>query len=189
MARYNSVNTTGTTTTTGSFITPDQGLFTTLSGSPGYTVTLADPDRSIGQAQTFYNSTAGDITIAAPSGVIKGPGFVQGSSQVIPSNSTYTITSDGDNFILTNNEGGPQQATTLVTSGTLTAQGAVSFSPANANIVMSPSGTGTVTINPATEGSINNVVIGATNAANGTFDTVTINTSLTGNGVIDGGTY
>ena len=189
MARYNSVNTTGTTTTTGAFVTPDQGLFTTLTGTPGYTVTLADPDRSIGQAQTFYNSTAGNITIAAPSGIIKGPGFVQASTQIIPSNSTYTITSDGDNFILTNNEGGPQAATTLTTSGTLTANGAVSFSPANANIVMTPSGTGTVTINPAAAGSLNNVTIGASTASNATFNTVTVNTSLTGNGTIDGGTY
>jgi hypothetical protein len=129
------------------------------------------------------------LTIAAPSGVIKGPGFIQAVTQIIPSNSTYTVTSDGDNFILTNNEGGPQQATTLTTSGTLTANGAVAFSPVNANIVMTPSGTGTVTINPTTSGTLNNVVIGGATAANGTFNTITINTSLTGNGTIDGGTY
>lgn len=189
MARYNSVNTTGTTTTTGAFVTPDQGLFTTLTGSPGYTVTLADPDRSIGQAQTFYNSTAGNITIAAPSGVIKGPGFTQAATQIIPSNSTYTITSDGDNFILTNNEGGPQAATSLTVSGTLDANGAVELNPASANVTISPTGTGTVTINPATAGSLNNVTIGNNAAADAIFNTVTVNTTIAGNGVIDGGTY
>lgn len=47
-----------------------------------------------------------------------------------------------------------------ITSTTLTATAAVALSPANANVVISPTGTGLVTIAPATAGSINNVVIG-----------------------------
>jgi len=62
--------------------------------------------------------------------------------------------------------------------GTFTANSTVTLSPANASVTVSPSGTGTVTINPATAGTINNVAIGGTTAAAGTF------TALTGTGVI-----
>jgi len=60
---------------------------------------------------------------------------------------------------------------------TLVATGAVTFNPANANITISPIGSGTLIINPATTGSINNVNIGSTVPAAGTFTNVTI-TSL-----------
>jgi hypothetical protein len=49
--------------------------------------------------------------------------------------------------------------TTLSTSSTTT------LSPANANVAISPTGSGTVTINPATPGHIDNTVIGATTPA------------------------
>lgn len=52
---------------------------------------------------------------------------------------------------------------------TLTASGAVTLSPANANVVASPTGTGTVTIAPATAGTMNNITIGAVTPQNGTF--------------------
>ncbi|MBN8959191.1 MAG: hypothetical protein J0H17_21940 [Rhizobiales bacterium] len=48
---------------------------------------------------------------------------------------------------------------------TLSATGAATLSPANANVTLSPTGTGTVTINPTTAGNINNVAIGQTTAA------------------------
>jgi hypothetical protein len=164
-------------------------LLTTLSGSAPYTVTLASPVLYVGLSQSFFNSTSGTITLASPSGSIKGPGFTTASTQTIPSGATYTLTSDGTDYVITNNEGGPQVMTTLTTSGTLTANGSVALSPANANVVISPSGTGVVTINPATTGSLNNVTIGGSTAANGTFNTLTVNTSLTGSGTIDGGTF
>lgn len=65
---------------------------------------------------------------------------------------------------------------TVAAAGTftvLTATAAVALSPADANIVISPTGTGLVTINPATAGTINNVSIGVTTAAAGRFTQVT----------------
>lgn len=62
---------------------------------------------------------------------------------------------------------------------TLTTTGAVTLSPANANVVLSPTGTGVVTISPATVGSIDNVNIGATTAGTGRFTTLTATTSIT----------
>jgi hypothetical protein len=63
--------------------------------------------------------------------------------------------------------------TTLTTSSTVT------LSPASANIAISPTGTGTVTINPATAGTINNMSIGATTRASGAFTTLTANNAVT----------
>ena len=73
--------------------------------------------------------------------------------------------------------------TTLAASGTLTATGTVSMSPASNSVTISPTATGTVTIAPSTAGSINNMSIGQTTAAPGTFTTLT----ATGATVLSGG--
>jgi hypothetical protein len=62
---------------------------------------------------------------------------------------------------------------------TLTANGDFTASGANAAVTLSPTGTGTVTINPATTGTIDNVNIGVTTAGTGRFTTLTATTSLT----------
>lgn len=65
---------------------------------------------------------------------------------------------------------------------TLSASQTVTLNTANSNISLQPTGTGTITINPATAGTINNMSIGATTRAAGNF------TSLDANGnVILGG--
>jgi hypothetical protein len=55
----------------------------------------------------------------------------------------------------------------------LTANSAVSLSPANQNVVLSPTGTGVVTISPATVGTIDKMNIGGVTAGTGAFTTVT----------------
>ena len=164
-------------------------MFTTLGGSAPYTVTLSSPVTTTGVSQSFYNSTNGNITLSTPSGTIKGPGFTAAATQIIPTQATYTLTSDGTGYIISNNEGGPQLVTALTASGTITANGSVALSPADANVVLSPTGTGVVTINPATAGTLNNVDIGGSTAKAGTFTTLTLNTSMGGSGYIDGGTF
>jgi len=54
---------------------------------------------------------------------------------------------------------------------------ATNINPANAQVDISPTGTGTVRINPATAGTINNTSIGATTPAAGTFTTLTGNST------------
>ena len=71
-----------------------------------------------------------------------------------------------------------------VHSGTNSFTASVTMSPANANVVMSPTGTGLVTINPATTGSMNNVTIGGSTPAAGTFSSLAITS-----GAITNGTY
>jgi hypothetical protein len=63
---------------------------------------------------------------------------------------------------------------------------ATNINPANASVSIAPTGTGSLTINPATAGTMNNVVIGGTTPATGTFSTLiaagptTLTTSLNG---------
>jgi hypothetical protein len=79
----------------------------------------------------------------------------------------------------------------------LTALSTVNFSPSNASITISPTGTGTLTVNPTVTGNINNVTIGATNPASATFtilsasgnvsfngNNANINISPTGSGIV-----
>ena len=66
-------------------------------------------------------------------------------------------------------------------SGNVTVNGGLSFTPANKSATLSPTGTGTVTINPATAGTINNLSIGATTAAAGYFTTLSFTGALTVN--------
>ena len=68
----------------------------------------------------------------------------------------------------------------------LSLDGPFNMNPANASISIQPTGTGTLTVNPATAGTINNIAIGGTTAAAGTFTaltatgTTTLATALSG---------
>jgi hypothetical protein len=59
---------------------------------------------------------------------------------------------------------------------------ATNINPANAAVSIAPTGTGTVTINPATAGTMNNVAIGGSTAAAGSFTTLTTSSTVTLNG-------
>jgi len=59
---------------------------------------------------------------------------------------------------------------------------AININPANAQVDLSPTGTGTVRINPATAGTMNNMVIGGTTPLAITGTTITANTQFTGAG-------
>lgn len=143
MARYNSVSPVTAITTTATIPTPTAGTITTFTGTAPYTVTLASPVLYTGIGQTFYNSTSGTVTLTSPTGSIKGPGFTTGSSQTIPSGATYMLMSDGTDYVITNNEGGPQVMTTLTVSSTLTAQAGVSLTGASIATSSSQSVSGT----------------------------------------------
>jgi hypothetical protein len=65
---------------------------------------------------------------------------------------------------------------------TLSASSTVSLSPSNASVTLSPTGTGTLTVNPATAGTINNMSIGATTASTGRFTNLTVSGTVTAGG-------
>lgn len=143
MARFNSVAPTLTATGAVTFGTPTAGLLTTLIGTAPYTVTLANPVLFDGQTQTFYNNTAGTITLATTAGNIVGPGTVNNSTVSMPAGSVFTLASNGSNYVLIDNNGAALSATTITASSTVT------LSPSGANVAISPTSGGTVTISPA----------------------------------------
>jgi hypothetical protein len=163
MARYNTVTPAATTSANATYNSPTQGLLTTLTGTAPYTVTLANPELYVGVSQTFFNTTGGTVTIATATGTIKGPGFTTGASQVIPNGATYMLTSDGTDYVITNNEGGPQAVTTLIASGTITANGTL-----NATSTATLSGA-TVSFTGAS------VVTSASQTLSGTYDVINKN--------------
>lgn len=71
-------------------------------------------------------------------------------------------------------------AETLTNKTITTFGGAFTFNPANASATLSPTGSGTVTINPATSGTMDNVAIGATTPSPGIFTTLGLKGSGSG---------
>lgn len=177
MARYNSVTQTNSITATTNITSPFAGPYSVITGAGGYTITVPDPVLFPAQQLTFFNNSSAACTLSTPQGNFKGPG-APGSltTYVIVAGAEAVIISDGAGYIIETAEGGPLVATTAVFSG------AVTMSPANANVTISPTGTGTVTINPATAGSLNNITIGGTTAAAATFTNLTVTGTLSGSG-------
>ena len=123
MARYNTVISSATASTTAAFTSPGAGTFTKLTGT-SYTVTIGDPVLFSGQNQTFYNAASGTITLSFTSsgaGVFVGPGGSGSVNQSLSSGTTITIYSDGTNWVtLGAGAGGPITATTGSFSGDVT---------------------------------------------------------------------
>ncbi len=85
MARYNSVAAVTTQSGAAVLSTPSQGLFTTLTGTAPFTVTLASPAIASGSQQGFFNNTGGVVTLQTPSGNIRGPSANTAATLVIQS--------------------------------------------------------------------------------------------------------
>jgi hypothetical protein len=66
----------------------------------------------------------------------------------------------------------------------LTLDGAFNMNPANATISIAPTGTGTLTVNPATAGTMNNMAIGGSTPAAGAFTTLSTNSTVSANGSV-----
>lgn len=56
----------------------------------------------------------------------------------------------------------------------LTVTGAVNMNPVSANITISPTGTGTLIVNPATTGTLDNMTIGVTTPSTGIFTSIAL---------------
>lgn len=172
MARYNTTAPTGSQSSAGSIAAPSSGP-QTLSGTGPYTTNLPDPRLYPGVQQIYFNSATAVITLSTPSGVFTGAGSSGTSTQAFPVGTTITLESDGTNYIIISEDGGPLIATTISASST------VALSPANANVTISPTGTGTVAIAPAAVGTIDNMTIGGTTKAGGNFTTLSSNSTTT----------
>lgn len=142
-----------------------------------------------------------NVTISltsVPSGNVTGLGTMATQNAnavaIIGGNVTADVITASTKFVGTNYDASGSGGGSLRTSGgtsvlqwgggggvNMTLNGAFNMNPANYTVTISPTGTGTLTVNPATTGTINNVIIGGTTAAAGTFTNLTsANVSITG---------
>lgn len=168
--------TTNATTNTLTFAT--SGTIPNLSVNTGFTVSPSTPgtlDNVVIGATTPRAGTFSTLTIT-------------GDVVFAGTNSNITIAPTG-NGILTIGPAQPGTINNMAIGGTtpstgaftaLVASGAVSVTGSNASVNLSPTGTGTVTINPGTTGSINNMSIGATTPSTAVFTTVTMTSQPAG---------
>jgi hypothetical protein len=116
MARYNTVSQSSSTSSSTTIGAPSQGLYTVFTGTAPYTVIIPDPTIYYGYTNSFYNSTAGVITLQTPNGVFKGPSSSNTTTQAIPAGTTISLSSDGTNYAIINENGGALVATTATLS-------------------------------------------------------------------------
>jgi hypothetical protein len=126
---------------------------------------------------TINGATIGATTAAAVTGTV-----VTASTKVV---SPYVDAAGSGGGQLRNASGVSQLAWGSGGGSNLTLEVATNINPANAAVSISPTGTGIVTINPATAGTMNNMAIGGTTPAAGAFTTVTATTPVA---VTSGGT-
>jgi len=190
MARYNTAVTSATVSSATTLLTTNQGTFTEFTGTAPYTVQLPSAVLFPGILQVFYNATSGVVTLStsATTGNIVGPGTTTSNTYALAANTTLDVYSDGVNWVSLAEDGGPLAATTGVFSGSLTANGAVTMSPAALAVTISPTGAGgnvtispagTLTMSPSTASSITNTSIGSSNPQSGAFTSLTSNSATT----------
>ena len=170
MARFNTQPITGSVTSGGTLAALTQNGFIQLTGTAPYTVTLPSPVLYPGFNQTFYNATAGTVTLTTPANVFTGAGGSGTATVTVPATSTINLVSDGVNYIVVGEDGTSLTATTGSFSGNVTINGA------GATLSVTPQ---TVTIAPGGSSTIDNVAVGSTTRAAGAFTTVAANNAVT----------
>ena len=168
---------------------------TGASGAGSGTVTSVGGTGTVnGLSLTGTVTTSGNLTLGGTLD-LSAPPAIGGTTAAAITGTTITASTkfSGSNFDASGSGGGA-----LRTSGgsnclqwgggggvNLTLDGAFNMNPANATIQISPTGTGTLTINPATAGTINNMAIGGATPAAGAFTTLSATTAIA---VTSGGT-
>jgi hypothetical protein len=178
-------------TITGSW--PNQTINATAGGS-GTVTSVGGTGTVNGLTLTGTVTTSGNLTLGGTLD-LSAPPAIGGTTPAAITGTTVTASTKfvGTNFDAAGSGGGGLRtssgANCLQWGGgggvNLTLDGAFNMNPANASIQISPTGTGTLTVNPATAGTINNMASGGTTPAAGAFTTVTASTAI---GIGSGGT-
>ena len=171
MARFNTgaktLTISGSTILTYAFT----GGIISLTGTAGYGLTLATPVSFPGLTQQVYNATSGNCQVLTAAGSIRGNGFTTDTQQTIPSGAWFTFVSNGTDYVISNNEGGPL----VSTSGSITSTLAVTTSVTSPTMQGSTSASGTLTLRStssgtkATAGILMNDGIATTSTTTGTL--------------------
>ena len=127
MPRYNTIYPVTTRSGVGTIQAPGTGLFTTLTGTAPYTVTLPDPALFAGAHQSFWNNSTGVVTLASPSGSIQVAGGADAATFAMGQDSMVSLASNGEHYLLYVNTGGFITATGLTVNGPAAITGANTF--------------------------------------------------------------
>ena len=158
-----------TTRGTGAFTTLDANGNVTLGDADTDTITVNSQFVTGTQLKTAKTAT-NTLNLAAYD--VDGAAYTNLITLTASNTPTLALTSTGVGTINNMSIGATTRGTGAFT--TLDANSTVGLSPANNSVTISPTGTGTVTLNPATAGTINNMSIGATTKASGAFTTLAV---------------
>jgi hypothetical protein len=172
---------------------PNQTIASTAGGT-GTVTSVSGAGTVNGLTLTGTVTTTGSLTLGGTLD-LSSPPAIGGTVAAAITGTTITASTKfvGTNFDAAGSGGGALRtssgANCLQWGGgggvNLTLDGAFNMNPANATIQISPTGTGTLTVNPATAGTINNMAIGGTTPAAGAFTTLSASTAI---GIASGGT-
>lgn len=151
----------------------------TFNGKGSGTVTSVSSTGTVnGLTLTGTVTTSGNLTLGGTLD-LSAPPAIGGTTAAAITGTTITASTKfvGSNFDASGSGGGSLRSSSSAAclqwgaggGVNLTLDGAFNMNPANATISIAPTGTGTLTVNPATAGTINNMAVGGTVAAAGTF--------------------
>jgi hypothetical protein len=158
--------------------------FTITNTSPSLGGDVAGPASATDNAIARFDTTTGkllqnSVVLVGDTGVVTGVTELTASTKVVSPHFDAQNSAGGS---LRNASGTAQLQWGGGGGNNISVDVAININPANAQVAISPTGTGSVTINPATAGTINNMVIGGTTPLAITGTTITANTQFTGAG-------
>jgi hypothetical protein len=166
-----------------SWATPTTGTVTSVSG----TGTVSGISLSGTVTSTGNLTLGGTLDLSAPPAI-------GGTTANTITGTTITATTKfvGTNFDASGSGGGALRTSSGAAclqwgaggGVNLTLDGAFNMNPANATISIAPTGTGTLTVNPATAGTINNMAVGGSTPAAGAFTTLSATSTVSVNGSV-----
>ncbi len=157
--------------------------FTITNTSPSLGGDVVGPASSTDNAIARFDTTTGkllqnSVVLVGDTGVVTGVTELTASTKVVSPHFDAQNSAGGQ---LRNASGTPQIQWGGGGGNNVSVDVAINLNPANSQVDLSPTGTGTVRINPATAGTMNNMVIGGTTPLAITGTTITA-TSFVGSG-------
>ena len=158
--------------------------FTITNTSPSLGGDVAGPASATDNAIARFDTTTGkllqnSVVLVGDTGVVTGVTELTASTKIVSPHFDAQNSAGGS---LRNASGTAQLQWGGGGGNNISVDVAININPANAQVAISPTGTGSVAINPATAGTINNMVIGGTTPLAITGTTITANTQFTGAG-------